>query len=163
MYNTINHHKSLVMKNIYSILIVIGAILAPISQTQAQSPCVKVEITGFRATTGKLYISIYKDQASFLKIGKETATNVVRVNKNDTTIQTCFGGLAPGWYAIALYHDEDDNNKMNTGIFGIPLEPYGLSNNFRPKLSYPKFDQCSFYVPDHEQKDVAIALVKPMF
>lgn len=151
------------MKNIYTLLLVLGAILVPISQTQAQSTCVKVEISGFRTTTGRLYVSIYKDQASFLKIGKETATNVVRVNKNDTLLQTCFSGLTPGWYAIALYHDEDDNNQMNTGLFGIPLEPYGLSNNFRPRFSYPKFNQCSFYVPDHEQKEVAIALVKPVF
>jgi len=151
------------MKNIYVLLLVIADILAPISHIHAQSTCVKVEISGFRTTTGKLYVSIYKDQASFLKIGKETATNVVRVNKNDSLIQTCFSGLAPGWYAIALYHDEDDNNQMNSGLFGIPLEPYGLSNNFRPRFSYPKFIQCSFYVPDHEQKEVAIALVKPVF
>jgi uncharacterized protein (DUF2141 family) len=154
------------MKKIYSILIMISAILAPISQAQAQSPtatCVKVHITGFRVTSGKVYVSIYKDQESFLKIGKEIATNVVRVNKNDTIAETCFSGLAPGWYAVALYHDEDDNNKMNTGIFGIPLEPYGLSNNFRPRFSYPKFDQCSFYVPDSMQKYVAIALIKPRF
>jgi uncharacterized protein (DUF2141 family) len=151
------------MKNIYTILFVIGALLAPLGHSSAQSNCVKVSITGLRVTTGKLYVSIYKDQASFLKIGKETATNVVRVNKNDTLIETCFSGLAPGWYAVALYHDEDDNGKMNSGLFGIPLEPYGLSNNFRPKFSYPKFDQCSFYVPGSAEKDIAIALIKPMF
>jgi uncharacterized protein (DUF2141 family) len=151
------------MKNIYYILIVISAMLAPISLTQAQSTCVKVQISGFRVTSGKLYVSIYKDQEAFLKIGKETATNMVRVNKNDTLLETCFSGLAPGWYAVALYHDEDDNNKMNTGLFGIPLEPYGLSNNFRPRFSYPKFDQCRFYVPDSLEKSIAIALIKPMF
>ena len=150
------------MKNIYSILIVISAILVPISSSSAQSTCVRAKITGFRTTTGKLYVSIYKDQESFLKIGKETATNVIRV-KSDTVVETCFSGLAPGWYAIALYHDEDDNHKMNTGLFGIPLEPYGLSNNFRPRFSYPRFNQCSFYVPDNVGKDVAIALIKPMF
>jgi uncharacterized protein (DUF2141 family) len=151
------------MKNIYTILLVIGALLAPTGHSSAQANCVKVSINGFRVTTGKLYVSIYKNQDSFLKIGKETATNVVRVNKNDTAIATCFSGLAPGWYAVALYHDEDDNGKMNSGIFGIPLEPYGLSNNFRPRMSYPRFDQCSFYVPDTSEKDIAIALIKPMF
>ena len=137
--------------------------LAPVADSQAQSTCVKVSISGFRAHTGRLYVSIYKDQESFLKIGKETATNVVRVNKKDTVLETCFSGLAPGWYAVALYHDEDDNGKMNSGLFGIPLEPYGLSNNFRPRFSYPRFTQCSFYVADRKEKDLAIALITPMF
>ncbi len=151
------------MKNIYTILIVISAMLAPISHAHAQATCVKVQVTGLRVTKGTVYVSIYKDQPSFLKIGKEIATNVIKVGKKDTLVETCFSGLAPGWYAIALYHDEDDNGKMNSGIFGIPLEPYGLSNNFRPKMSYPKFDQCKFYVPEKEQKQLAIALIKPMF
>jgi uncharacterized protein (DUF2141 family) len=152
------------MKNLYYILLVIGAMLASLEETSAQQPsCVKVSISGLRAHTGRLYVSIYRDQTSFLKIGKETATNVVRVGKKDTVVETCFSGLTPGWYAIALYHDEDDNGKMNSGLFGIPLEPYGLSNNFRPKFSYPRFDQCSFYVSDTGPKDLAIALIKPMF
>ncbi|MCW3124931.1 MAG: uncharacterized protein JWO03_589 [Bacteroidetes bacterium] len=151
------------MKSIYYILIVIGAVLAPLTPTSAQQTCVKAKIGGFRAGTGRLYISIYDSQEAFLKIGKETATNVVVVNRKDTVVETCFSGLAPGWYAIALYHDEDDNKKMNTGLFGIPLEPYGLSNNFKPRFSYPRFEQCKFYVPGSKQKDVAIALITPMF
>lgn len=152
------------MKNIYALLLGL-VMLTGGSHIKAQNypGCVKVHVSGFRTTTGTLYISIYKDQESFLKIGKESATNIVKVNPKDTVAETCFTGLKPGWYAIALYHDEDDNNKMNTGLFGIPLEPYGLSNNFRPKLSYPKFSQCSFYVPDTSGKNIAIALVKPMF
>jgi uncharacterized protein (DUF2141 family) len=151
------------MKSIYYILIVIGAVLAPLTPAAAQPTCVKAKISGFRAGTGKLYISIYDSQEAFLKIGKETATNVVTVSRKDTVVETCFSGLAPGWYAIALYHDEDDNKKMNSGLFGIPLEPYGLSNNFRPKFSYPRFEQCKFYVPESKQKEIAIALITPMF
>ncbi len=124
----------------------------------AQS-CVKVEISGFRARTGKIYVSIYKNAESFLKIGKEVATQVIYV-KDTTPAYTYLCNLPCGWYAVALYHDEDDNNKMNT-FFGFPREPYGLSNNFIPRFSYPKFSQCQFYVPDKEEKDVAIALVLP--
>ena len=126
-------------------------------------PCVKIDVSGFRTNTGRLYVSIYKDQESFLKIGKETGTNTVKVNKKDTIVETCFSGLKPGWYAVALYHDEDDNGKMNSGLFGIPLEPFGLSNNFRPRFSYPKFSQCRFYVPEHGETNVAIALITPIF
>ena len=151
------------MKNIYYLILVLLTLFSASTEAQTQPTCVKVKITGFRVNTGKLYVSIYQNQESFLKIGKQTATNVVQVNAKDTAIETCFSGLESGWYAIALYHDEDDNKKMNSGLFGIPLEPYGLSNNFRPRFSYPKFSQCSFYVQGNSEKDMAIALITPIF
>lgn len=54
--------------------------------------------------------------------------------------------VAPGTYAVALYHDVNGNGKMDKGLLGIPKEPYGFSNNFRPKFSAPKFTDCQFEV-----------------
>lgn len=54
--------------------------------------------------------------------------------------------VAPGTYAVALYRDVNRNGKMDKGLFGIPKEPYGFSNNFRPKLTAPKFSDCQFEV-----------------
>ena len=54
--------------------------------------------------------------------------------------------VAPGTYAVALYHDVNGNGKMDKRLFGIPKEPYGFSNNFRPKLTAPKFSDCQFEV-----------------
>jgi len=40
--------------------------------------------------------------------------------KNNMIIE--FNGLYYQEYAIAVLHDEDGNNKMKTGIFGMPKE-----------------------------------------
>lgn len=58
---------------------------------------------------------------------------------------TCsFAGVAPGGYAVALFHDENDNAKMDTNFIGIPKEGYGFSNNARGRLSAPTFEQAAF-------------------
>jgi uncharacterized protein (DUF2141 family) len=43
-----------------------------------------------------------------------------------------FDGLVPGQYGIALLHDENKNDKMDSNRFGFPREGYGVSNNPRP-------------------------------
>ena len=47
-------------------------------------------------------------------------------NKNEVFI---FKDLPDGEYAIKIYHDENDNGKLDTNMFGIPKEGYGFSNN----------------------------------
>ena len=39
-----------------------------------------------------------------------------------------FEDLAPGRYAVASYHDVNGNGRLDTGMLGLPSEPYGLSN-----------------------------------
>ena len=55
-------------------------------------------------------------------------------------------GLAPGFYAIAGFHDENYNDELDQGIFGIPLEDYGFSDNARGFFSAPDFDDLKFRV-----------------
>jgi uncharacterized protein (DUF2141 family) len=46
-----------------------------------------------------------------------------------------FEDLAPGRYAVAVYHDVNGNGRLDTVPPGLPTEPYGFSNDvgrFRP-------------------------------
>jgi uncharacterized protein (DUF2141 family) len=54
--------------------------------------------------------------------------------------------VEPGEYAIAVYHDLNANGSLDKRMFGIPKEPYGFSNNFRPTMSAPKFGDCKVVV-----------------
>ena len=49
-----------------------------------------------------------------------------------------------GTYALALYQDVNSNGKIDKNFIGIPKEPYAFSNNFKPKLKAPDFDDCKF-------------------
>ena len=57
-----------------------------------------------------------------------------------------FGNVKPGFYAIKMFQDINRNGKFDTDLLGLPLEPYGFSNNARPFLSEPGFDSTRFRV-----------------
>lgn len=56
-----------------------------------------------------------------------------------------FTDLPSGSYAIALIHDENGNNKLDT-MFGIPREGFGFSRNPAIRFGAPKFAAARFDV-----------------
>jgi uncharacterized protein (DUF2141 family) len=52
--------------------------------------------------------------------------------------------LAPGTYAIQSFQDINSNDKMDQSWIGLPLEPFGFSQDATPFLSKPSFDQVKF-------------------
>ena len=61
-----------------------------------------------------------------------------------TGVSCRFEGLAAGRYAVAVSHDLNGNHRIDTRLFGIPAEPWGVSNNVRPALRAPRFDEAAF-------------------
>jgi uncharacterized protein (DUF2141 family) len=55
-----------------------------------------------------------------------------------------FTNLNPGFYAVVVFHDEDENGKMGTS-FGVPTEGYGSSND-PSAYRAPRFDECRFLI-----------------
>ena len=47
-------------------------------------------------------------------------------------------------HAIAVYHDVNDNGKLDRNMLGIPREPYAFSNNPTAKWEAPTFNEISF-------------------
>jgi uncharacterized protein (DUF2141 family) len=56
-----------------------------------------------------------------------------------------FSGLPSGNYAIALIHDENGNNKLDT-FMGIPKEGFGFSRNPVIRFGPPSFNAAQFAV-----------------
>jgi uncharacterized protein (DUF2141 family) len=100
-------------------------------------------IEGVRSDKGKIYASLIKADAAASvarKAGGARGTPIV-----GTTTLT-FEGLAPGDYAVQLFHDENDNGTMDSNLFGIPSEGYAFSNRARASFGPPKFADMKFTV-----------------
>ena len=74
---------------------------------------------------------------------KIRARRVLDVRSNGT-LSCTFPELPPGAYAITCFHDINGNGELDTNLFGIPTEPYGVSNNVRPKFRAPRWDETRF-------------------
>jgi uncharacterized protein (DUF2141 family) len=58
---------------------------------------------------------------------------------------TCaFDPIPAGVYAIACFHDENKNGKLDTGLFGIPTEGTVASNHAKGFMGPPSFDKAKF-------------------
>jgi uncharacterized protein (DUF2141 family) len=55
-----------------------------------------------------------------------------------------FDSPAPGTYAVAAFHDENGNGKLDRGMFGIPKEGVAASNDARGHMGPPKWDDAKF-------------------
>jgi len=52
--------------------------------------------------------------------------------------------VPPGVYAVQAFHDENDDHKVNRGLFGIPREDIGFSRDAPLGLHGPKFTKAAF-------------------
>ncbi|MBS0273131.1 MAG: DUF2141 domain-containing protein [Proteobacteria bacterium] len=100
----------------------------------------RVSVAGMRSDEGNITITIYPDDAAHFLDGKyKLARQSVPVKLPLT--RACFAVAAPGFYAVALFHDENNNHHLDTNFLGIPTEGYGFSQNPKLFLGPPKLSQ----------------------
>ena len=97
-------------------------------------------INGVEHDEGFIDVKIYTDNESFLK--EKLATEIIRkkATKDQTVIP--LSKVHEGTIAIVVYHDEDSNEELKTGLFWRPKEGFAFSNNYTPK-GPPKFKKAS--------------------
>lgn len=104
---------------------------------------IKVEVTGLRNSNGYVLVSLYKDGNGFPDQA-EKAVRKAKLGVNERKATIVFNDIQPGQYAVAILHDENSDQKMNTNGLGIPKEGYGFSNNVTGALGPPSFKRASF-------------------
>ena len=80
-------------------------------------------------------------------LAKRGSLYVGRVPAQAGTTRVCIHLPSPGTYAIAVYHDEDANRKLNRKGIGTPAEGYGFSNNASTVFGLPNFRSVRFGAP----------------
>ncbi len=74
-----------------------------------------------------------------------------------TPIGTCpFVGVPDGTYAIAVFHDENGNGKLDKNFIGIPAEGVGVSNNRFPFIGPPSWKDAKFVLNKDTSLDVTL-------
>lgn len=102
----------------------------------------QITVTGLRSNAGNVHIALYDDPARFpdsdgmiLKIEAPISGRVARHE---------FPALSKKRYAIAVYHDANDNDSFDQGFLGIPLEDFAFSNGAAAFLGPPSFEAAAF-------------------
>ncbi len=132
------------IKNFESLILIIFLLF------QIQST-LEITIPNIKVTNRAIRVAVYKNSSDFLEdkgifMSKEiipAKVGIFKLSLND---------LSYGEYVIAIYQDVNNNGKLDKNIFGAPSEPYGFSQNFKPKFSAPKFNDCMIYFDQNNTK-----------
>ena len=126
----------------YSILILLAGICTALN---AQYSRLELTINSIKPGEGIVRVAICDNSDQFPD-KPSLHYNIPKKDIKDNTIRIIIPGLKPGNYAITLLDDNNSNGKMDTGMFGIPKEGFGFSNNVRPTRKQPDFEKCAFQV-----------------
>ncbi len=89
---------------------------------------------------GRLRVAVYASEADFLK--NAVAKYDASVDEEGLA-QIDLTDLDSGLYAVVVYHDVNEDGRLNRTAVGLPKEPYAFSNGIRPKLKRPSFDEAA--------------------
>lgn len=132
--------------------------LAPM---QANAATLTVVVEGLRNVQGKVGVAVYSGAEGFptedSKALKQAMVPIDGASKSATAI---FSDLAPGTYAAAVFHDDNNSGKLETGFFGAPLKGYGFSNNPNPTMRAARFDEAALKV-GNDSTTAKITLIYP--
>ena len=105
---------------------------------------VSIEIEGLRSAHGQVLACLTADPKSFPDCQKDPhALHVAAPAINGEAVQ--FRDVQPGRYAVALFHDENGNGRMDKMLM-VPREGYGFSRDAPLQFGPPKFGAASFPV-----------------
>lgn len=110
----------------------------------AQATELRVDVMGLRSGDGKIHLAVYDNAEDFPMGDRRLFETVVEAAADK--VQIVLPDMAPGTYAIAAYHDENDNNGFDKGLFGVPLEGYAFSNDAAVFFGPPDFQDAAFAV-----------------
>jgi len=112
---------------------------------EAGTPRLDVQISGFRSAEGQVLIAVYRGAEGFPgtpgRAWKQVVTTI-----SDGRARLTLADVPPGEYALAVVHDENANNTLDTSWIGIPREGIGTSNNAKARMGPPKYNDAKFEV-----------------
>lgn len=140
----------------YKILLMNLVLMILSSPIIAQHGSIEIKVNGIENNDGVILIGLYSEGEKFPDFDMSYAGASPKANKMGTTYT--FTEIPAGTYAIAVWHDEDEDQTLDKNILGIPRENYGFSNNVFGTFGPPDFEDAAFKVESDEKTELVITL-----
>jgi uncharacterized protein (DUF2141 family) len=105
----------------------------------ARATEVTVRIDGLDAALGgKVLVQMCKKKDFLVRECTFQKTQTISAS----TQSLLFPGVPAGDWAVMAYHDQNNNNKLDTSVMGVPVEGTGFSKNAVGNYGPPSFEQA---------------------
>ena len=128
-----------------------------VTKTIATEKPLTIIIQNLASATAPVYISIYGNRSKFPDPKGQLNEYKFRPNGKELTVQ--IPNLKFGTYSVASYQDVNSNGKIDKNFIGIPTECYAFSNNYKPTVKAPRFEDCSFAY-NKKHNSITIKMIK---
>jgi uncharacterized protein (DUF2141 family) len=124
--------------------VLLGLALCSFAAYQPGPVRVTVRLLDVRAAKGGvLHVGLHGEPGLSFP-GPSPTTNLDASPRDNETILTF--EVPRGSYAVAAFHDENSNGKLDANFLGVPREGYGVSNDVRPRFRAPRFSEARVLV-----------------
>jgi uncharacterized protein (DUF2141 family) len=126
------------------------ALISSASTPANAGQSIHVDVADLRSDRGHVVCFLYNSDVGFPKDQSVSIAKTKGVISGGRS--SCdFASVPVGTYAISVYHDENDNGRLDANILGIPKEGVGASNDAKGHFGPPKFKDAKFLVEGNPQ------------
>lgn len=125
------------------------AITALLLSSAAMAAEIEFNISGVNDDSNKVYVQLFKGEENYKNGIAESAT-ITKAESGKASIH--FNNLGKGEYALRFFHDQNSNGKLETNLFGMPVEGFGFSNNAKPNFGPVSYSEIKFMISDDSSK-----------
>lgn len=107
---------------------------------------VSIHVSGLKSQSSNLYVAIFDSAEGFPKPEHSSKTTTISVDAE--SVEFSLSLPIASTTGIAIFQDLNGDGKLTKNGFGLPIEPYGFSNNARSTFGPPSFSQAAFNVSE---------------
>ena len=115
-----------------------------------------VHIVNIKEGDGVIVACLSNNRDDFMKVCE--LEQFLNVESTDSIVELKFQNLSLGEYALAVFQDLNENKKLDRGLFKLPREPFGFSNNPSMIFGPPGYHRCAFTL-DSLNTEITIRLL----
>lgn len=108
---------------------------------------IRVTVQNLDTDNGMVFLALYDTEENFLSTSIKGEKSTIIDNKSTAV----FKNVPVGTYAISIFHDENNNGKLDSNFMGIPKEDYGCSNDAKGFMGPPKWKDAKFHLNEENQ------------
>jgi uncharacterized protein (DUF2141 family) len=116
---------------------------------------VSIHVSGLKCQPSTLHVAVFDSAEGFPSPGRSRTTRTIPTSSAAVDLSLSLAEMSAN--GVAVFQDLNGDGKLTKNFFGIPVEPYGFSNNARSQYGPPPFSEVAFIVSD-ESLSIEISL-----
>ncbi|KLU03840.1 putative transmembrane protein [Rhodopirellula islandica] len=132
--------------------------LATGEAADANEERVLIRVIGAIPSDSLVWLALYNADTSFNDPENALVAAQLPIQPNGVAACTIPISQLPKRFAIAAFHDTDNDGALSRNQFGIPAERYGFSNNARGKFGPPDFAEAVIDRPENGETPLDVQI-----